>query len=392
MIFINAVGIICALGDTPVDVRNGLLEGDSSGMRDSSEWLTRQRGICVGAIEKTLPALPHSLSKYDCRNNRLLFTVFEQIKNKVDEAIVRYGNDRIGIVMGTSTSGISAGEEALDSLDSTGCFPNNYHYIQQEVGALSECLAEHLDLKGPAYTISTACSSSARAFISAQQLIESGVCDAVLVGGIDTLCKLTLNGFDGLESLSKGRCNPLSLNRDGINIGEGAALFLLSRDTDRVALLGTGESSDAYHVSAPDPEGVGAEKAMRMALVNSGLEASDIGYLNLHGTATKMNDHMESKAVANVLGSSTPCSSTKPLTGHTLGAAGAIEAAICWLVLTQPGDIKLPPHVWDGMVDPTLPKVKVVEQGDFLSQPFCMSNSFAFGGNNVSLIFGVIDD
>lgn len=392
MIFINAVGIICAIGDTPEAVRNGLLEGDSSGMRDSSEWLNSQRSVYVGAIAKALPVLPTSLAKYDCRNNRLLFAVLNQIKNKVDEAIVRYGRDRIGIVLGTSTSGISAGEEALDSLHSVGCFPDKYQYTQQEVGSLSECLAMHLDLKGPAYTLSTACSSSARAFVSAEHLLNSDLCDAVLVGGIDTLCKLTLNGFDGLESLSQGICNPLSLNRDGINVGEGAALFLLSRDADRVALLGTGESSDAYHVSAPDPEGVGAEKAMRMALENSGLDADDIGYLNLHGTATKLNDHMESKAVANVLGASTPCSSTKPLTGHTLGAAGAIEAAICWLVLTQPGEMKLPPHVWDGMADPVLPSIKVVEQNDLLAKPFCMSNSFAFGGNNVSLIFGVVDD
>jgi 3-oxoacyl-[acyl-carrier-protein] synthase-1 len=392
MIFINAVGIICALGDDPEGARNRLLQGDRSGMHDSTEWLNRQRGICVGSVEKSLPALPPSLAKYDCRNNRLLFSAFEQIKNKVDEAIVQFGNDRIGIVLGTSTSGIAAGEEALDSLESDGCFPDSYQYVQQEVGALSECLSVHLDLKGPAFTISTACSSSARAFISAEQLIEGGVCDAVLVGGVDTLCKLTLNGFDGLESLSAGRCNPLSLNRDGINIGEGAALFLLSRDPDRVALLGTGESSDAYHVSAPDPEGVGAEKAMRMALANAKLEASNIGYLNLHGTATKLNDLMESKAVSKVLGPSAPCSSTKPLTGHTLGAAGAIEAALCWLVLTQPGEMKLPPHLWDEIIDPELPEIKIVKREDILAKPICMSNSFAFGGNNVSLIFGVVDD
>ena len=388
MIFINAVGMVSALGDTLEITRERLLSGVSPGMREETGWLNRNRPVWVGRTMQELPCLSGELTKYDCRNNRLLLFSCEQVREEINTAIARYGRDRVGVVLGTSTSGIAAGEEALDEYRRHGRFPAGFHYAQQEIGACAECLALHLGLPGPAYTISTACSSSARAFISAFHLIKSGICDAVLAGGVDTLCRLTLNGFDGLESLAKARCNPLSLNRDGINIGEGAALFLLSREVAEVALLGAGESSDAFHLSAPDPDGKGAESAMRMAMQMAGLSSQDIGYLNLHGTATKLNDLMESHAVARVLGQDVPCGSTKPLTGHALGAAGAIEAAICWLILTQTGRSLLPPHIWDEVLDPDLAPLRVVRRGEHLRSPVCMTNSFAFGGNNVSLIFG----
>jgi 3-oxoacyl-[acyl-carrier-protein] synthase-1 len=235
--------------------------------------------------------------------------------------------------------------------------------------------------------VSTACTSSAKAFSSARRLLSAGLCDAVLVGGVDTLCGLTLNGFGALESLSQGLCNPSSKNRDGINIGEGAALFLMSREPGPVAVLGIGESSDAYHISGPDPEGRGAELAMRQALMQAGVLQVD--YLNLHGTATVQNDQMENTVVHRVLGSEVPCSSTKPLVGHMLGAAGATEAAFCWMLLTESKATPLPPHAWDGVADPALPQLMLSSKGDAPRRcQVVASNSFAFGGNNACLVLG----
>ncbi len=391
MIFVNAVGVMSAIGTEAADIRNLLLQGVSPGMRVAENWLNGMKKTFVGEISRSLPELTGEFASFDCRNNRLLLAVLDQIRASVGLAVSKYGPDRIGVVMGTSTSGISAGEEALAHFAAQGAFPAGYHYVQQEIGGLSELLATFLGLQGPSYTLSTACSSSARCFLSAKYLLEADICDAVIVGGVDTLCRLTLNGFSGLESIAQGVCNPMSANRDGINVGEGAALFLLSRERSEIALLGAGESSDAHHVSAPDPEGRGAVLAMRNALLDAGLSAGHIGYVNLHGTATRLNDLMEARAVAETLGVLVPCSSTKPLTGHTLGAAGAVEAALCWLVLTQRGEMRVPPHLWDGVIDPELRPIKLAEQGDLLASPACLSNSFAFGGNNVSLIFGRTD-
>jgi 3-oxoacyl-[acyl-carrier-protein] synthase I len=223
-------------------------------------------------------------------------------------------------------------------------------------------------------------------------LIRVGFCDAALVGGADAICGLTLNGFHALQALSPRPCNPFSVNRRGTNIGEGAALFLLEPAHGAVALLGAGESSDAYHVSAPDPSGAGARLAMERALAAARLPAEAIGYVNLHGTATPLNDAMEGKAVAGLFGAATPCGSTKGMTGHTLGAAGAIEAAFLWLALDPAfGNGLLPPHVWDGMPDPDIPALGIVGLGARLpagGRIAMLSNSFAFGGSNVSLVLG----
>jgi len=243
--------------------------------------------------------------------------------------------------------------------------------------------------------ISTACTSSARALMSAQRLLDLGMCDAVLCGGVDSLCKLTLNGFSALEAVSEQRCNPFSANRNGINIGEAAVLFLMSKtagSSQPIALLGSGASSDAHHISAPEPTGRGARQAMHKALSRAGLQPQQISYLNLHGTATQHNDAMESLAVTALFPQGVPCSSTKPMTGHTLGAAGALEAAFCWLSLSADNhEHVLPPHVWDGQPDPKLPALHWVTPTDHLTSiapRYLMSNSFAFGGNNVSLIIG----
>ncbi|MDR2216460.1 MAG: beta-ketoacyl-ACP synthase, partial [Nevskiaceae bacterium] len=212
--------------------------------------------------------------------------------------------------------------------------------------------------------------------------------DAVLAGGADALNRFTLAGFVALECVSPKPCNPMSVNRDGINMGEGAALFLISREPGEIALAGWGESSDAHHFSAPDPRGVGAVLAMRSALKMASLQPEDIDYINLHGTATVQNDAMESLAVTTVFGSSVPCSSTKPLTGHALGAAGAIEAAICWQTLRDHHSGALPVHWWDGQADPALPPLNLVAPGHRAQRPprRVLSNSFAFGGSNAALI------
>ena len=205
----------------------------------------------------------------------------------------------------------------------------------------------------------------------------------MICGGVDSLCKLTLNGFTALEAVASERCNPFSVNRNGINIGEAAVLFLMTKTPAPIALLGSGASCDAHHISAPEPSGKGALQSMRKALASAKLEPEHIGYLNLHGTATQHNDAMESLAVASLFPQGVACSSTKPMSGHTLGAAGALEAAFCWLSLMHD---RVPPHVWDGQADPTLPALQWAQTGDTLKKRCLMSNSFAFGGNNVSLI------
>jgi len=231
-----------------------------------------------------------------------------------------------------------------------------------------------------------------QALASAQRLIATGLCDAAVVGGADTLCKMTIQGFDSLEALAPDYCNPFSRNRDGINIGEGAAVFLMSREPSPVALLGSGESSDAYHVSAPDPEGTGAALAMCRALEHAGLAPEAIGYINLHGTATPLNDAMEGCAVAKIFGGETPCSSTKAMTGNMLGAAGAVEAAFLWLTLEpQFATGLVPPHLWDGAADPAIPSVNLAPAGCRIAlsdRCAVLSNSFAFGGSNASVILG----
>ncbi|MFL8987707.1 beta-ketoacyl-[acyl-carrier-protein] synthase family protein [Pseudomonas sp. QLc11A] len=392
--YLNALGLVCALGRDKQEVARHLFAGDCGGMREQAGWVP-QRSLPVGAVQGNLATLPADMSRHHSRNNQLLLEATLQIRPDIDSAIQTYGRDRIGVVLGTSTSGIDEASQGLAHYLRENQFPPEYDYQQQELGAPANFLAEWLQLSGPAYVISTACTSSARALMSAQRLLDLGICDAVLCGGVDTLCKLTLNGFSALEAVSDQRCNPFSLNRNGINIGEAAVLFLMTRhagDSQPIALLGSGASSDAHHISAPEPTGRGALQAMRKALGRANLQAEQIAYLNLHGTATQHNDAMESLAVSTLFPAGVPCSSSKPMTGHTLGAAGALEAAFCWLSLSADNrEHALPPHVWDGQPDPELPPLQWVTPATRLTSiapRYLMSNSFAFGGNNVSLIIG----
>jgi 3-oxoacyl-[acyl-carrier-protein] synthase-1 len=323
----------------------------------------------------------------------LAYVAFRQIADAVNVLRDTVGPERIGVVLGSSTSGLDVSEAAFFHWQATGTLPEYYHYeTQHEMGSIAQFIARLGRLHGPAYTVSTACSAGAKAFASAQGLLASGICDAVITGGVDALCDLTLNGFEALSSLSRTVSKPMSKNRDGLNIGEGAALFILTRDPGPLQLCGVGESCDAYHMSAPHPEGLGAEAAMRQALHAAHLQPTDIHYLNLHGTGTPLNDAMEAKAVRRLFGH-VPCSSTKPTVGHCLGAAGAMEIGFCWLALQQGrnGVYLLPPHAWDGVPDETLPALHLVCGGDMLEQRgpvYFMSNSFAFGGNNCVLILG----
>ena len=392
--YLNALGVICALGrDKPAVARN-LFAGDCSGMRRESGWVP-ERELPVAAVHGDLAPIPDALADQRSRNNQLLLEAALQIRDDIEHAIQTYGRERIGVVLGTSTSGIDEASRGLAHYIRDQQFPADYDYRQQELGAPANFLADWLQLSGPTYVISTACTSSARALMSARRLLDLGLCDAVLCGGVDSLCKLTLNGFSALEAVSDERCNPFSANRNGINIGEAAVLFVMSKQRGAgpgIALLGAGASSDAHHISAPEPSGRGALQSMQKALDQAHLQAGDISYLNLHGTATQHNDAMESLAVATLFPEGVPCSSTKPMTGHTLGAAGALEAAFCWLSLTADNpDHALPPHVWDGQADPDLPALKWVTASERLASiapRYLMSNSFAFGGNNVSLIIG----
>lgn len=380
--YLNALGVICALGRGQADVSRSLFAGDCSGMRAESDWVP-ERVLPVAGVSGALATIPPELGQQSSRNNQLLLEAALQIDGEIRQAIQRYGAARVGIVLGTSTSGIDEASRGIARYLSDHRFPDDYDYQQQELSAPANFLADWLQLSGPAYVISTACTSSARALMSARRLLELGLCDAVICGGVDSLCKLTLNGFTALEAVSSERCNPFSVNRNGINIGEAAVLFLMTREPAPIALLGSGASCDAHHISAPEPSGKGALLAMRKALASARLKPEQIGYLNLHGTATQHNDAMESLAVANLFPDGVACSSTKPMSGHTLGAAGALEAAFCWLSLAHG---RLPPHVWDGQADPALPALQWARRGDTLKKRCLMSNSFAFGGNNVSLI------
>ncbi|AVE06742.1 beta-ketoacyl-[acyl-carrier-protein] synthase II [Pseudomonas palleroniana] len=380
--YLNALGVICALGRGQAEVSRSLFAGDCSGMRAESGWVP-DRVLPVGGVRGELADIPAALGAQNSRNNQLLLEAALQIEDEIRQAIHTHGAARVGVVLGTSTSGIDEASRGIAHYLRNQQFPGDYDYQQQELSAPANFLADWLHLSGPAYVISTACTSSARALVSAQRLLDLGVCDAVICGGVDSLCKLTLNGFTALEAVSSERCNPFSVNRNGINIGEAAVLFLMSRQPAPIALIGSGASCDAHHISAPEPSGKGALHAMRKALASAKLAPEQIGYLNLHGTATLHNDAMESLAVASLFPQGVACSSTKPMSGHTLGAAGALEAAFCWLSLAHDA---VPPHVWDGQADPALPALQWAAAGDTLKKRCLMSNSFAFGGNNISLI------
>lgn len=387
-LYLNDLGILSAVGNNGGEMLHRLQSGDRSGLVRTDEYSPGQ-SFYLGAVQTELPEIGGNYSVYGCRNNQLLLAALSQIKATVDRMIKKYGVDRVGVVIGTSTSGVRSTEQALAEVAKGRAKPEKFHYKQQQFAGGADFLAHILGLKGPAYAISTACSSSGRAFASARRMIALGLCDAVIVGGADSLCRFTVCGFESLESLSSGLCKPFGQHRDGINLAEGVSLFVLSKAEGPVLLQGIGATSDAYHFSAPDPTGSTVIAAMEMALAEAQMRSDQIDYINLHGTATPLNDAMESKAIARVFGDTVAVSSTKGMTGHALGAAAALELGICWLLLTQRDEqALLMPNVNDDALDGTLPSLNFVTFGQTLGRRIkqCQSNSFAFGGNNISII------
>ena len=393
MIYIAALGAINTLGNNKQQIANNLLKNYCAKhcLTKEEGWLFNGQKTWLGKVTDDLPSIPEHLVQYSTRNNQLLYAAYLQIKQPIQQAIEKYGAKRIAVIMGTSTSGIHEGDNNIKHyLKTQHCQPN-FHYHQQELGDPSRFLTELLNLKGPSYSISTACTSSAKAVMSGQRLIELGLVDAAIVGGADSLSRMPLNGFNALEALSDNPCMPFAQDRNGINIGEASGIILLTKEeSSDIVLLGTGESSDAYHISSPHPEGFGAQAAMEMALHNAKLTPDQIGYLNLHGTATILNDQAESKAVYRLFNQNLPyCSSTKHLTGHTLGSAAITELAIGYLLLNQ--NIYLPQQDFStSPYDKNLDKLNIVTEKMMLQTPIIMSNSFAFGGNNASLIIGKV--
>jgi len=381
--------ISCALGDGLANVREALFSGHSPGMRTSDAY-SPGRVLTLGHADTPLPSLAAFPRPQQSHNNALMLATFAQIEPAFRVLAHDIPAHRIAVILGTSTSGIGESETAVRHHHQTGRFPEGFHYCQQEFGSPSRTLAEYLGCTGPTYSISTACTSSARALISGARLLAAGFVDLVVAGGVDTLTGFTIAGFSSLEAVSETPCLPFSLNRCGINIGEAAALFLMRRKTDEdehaVMLTGWGEASDGYHISAPNPDGTGATHAISEALKRAGCSAADIGYINLHGTATQHNDAMESRVISKLF-PHCPSSSTKPLTGHTLGAAGALEAALVWLTLTDSAQ-RLPPHMWDGIQDPNDPPLSLVALHARANAPVraALSTSFAFGGSNTALL------
>lgn len=397
-IYIHAFDGICALGKGHNTLSAALFNtSPPSGIAHVSSHLSGQKMMYLGAVLSeyaVINDLPYDTpEQFKNKNNALIYQVFSAVQTQWQQISVGVPKHRIAVILGSSNVGIACGEQAIAAVERVGSLPPQYEYQQQEYGNPALFLSWLLGSCGPAYTISTACSSSAKAFISGARLLQQNLCDVAIVGGSDVLSQLTANGFLSLEAVDGGRCQPFAAQRKGIHLGEAASLFALSREPSNIRLSGWGEASDAYHMAAPQPDGLGAEQSMRNALTHAHLSAEEIDYLNLHGTATAQNDAMEARAVSRVFANThTQMSSTKPLTGHTLGAAGAIEAMLCCLILSQAEGLhkkSLPIHWIDGDIDKTLPNLSFVtsETHQVSNIQHIMSNSFGFGGSNASLIF-----
>ncbi|WP_332744226.1 beta-ketoacyl-[acyl-carrier-protein] synthase family protein [Hydrogenophaga sp.] len=390
-LLLSATTVTTCLG-VGLDAHRAAVRDNRSGLQpcafetvDLPTWV----GEVAGVDDHSLPT---ALSAYNCRNHRLALLALraDGFEDRVRAAVAKHGAGRVGVFMGTSTSGILQTELAYRERDPvTGALPVSFSYgTTHNPYALSELLRQHLGITGMAATISTACSSSAKVFAAAARQLELGTIDAALVGGVDSLCLTTLYGFASLELASREPCRPYDAGRNGISIGEGAAYALLERadaaPTDAVWLLGAGESSDAHHMSAPHPEGLGARMAMQAALRSASLSPDAIDYINLHGTATPANDSAEGLAVAAVFGERVACSSTKGATGHTLGAAGAVEAVLCAIALV---DGFVPGSPGTRALDPAIP-MNYQLRGAAAPLRHALTNSFGFGGSNCSLVFG----
>jgi 3-oxoacyl-[acyl-carrier-protein] synthase-1 len=367
----------CSLGTSKENIWHGLLSADTSGITKKTFCNSEN---CVALVNGKLNDINHISS-----------LALESIAPAIENAIAKFGKTRVAVLNGTCYQGSNAVTDALRVYKETGKFPETYKLEMRQPDYPAKFIAKKFGIEGIVLSHSTACASSLSAIISAKNLLETRQCDAAIVGGTDVVSNSIMQGFFSLEAVSPKPTNPFSANRSGITLGEGAAFFLLTNSDEFPSdfrIIGIGESADANHMTAPIASGEGAIKAMKLALANAGLKPGDIDYLNLHGTGTKLNDAMESIAVSSLFPDTLPMSSTKSLTGHTLGAAGALELSFCCLALSQNGPENfLPPHVWDSVFDPELPRLNFVPKGAKYGElKRCMSNSFAFGGYNASVI------
>jgi 3-oxoacyl-[acyl-carrier-protein] synthase-1 len=384
---IEAFTGICCIGRGRKQIADAIFSGACGLEPNDFGDAAADVDTCIGRVRGIEhEALPDSLAAWDCRDHRLSWAALQQdgFAGQVNVVAERFGAHRIGIFVGTSTAGILDTEELFRSGREGYLAPERFRK-RHDLGSVSEFVATALRLSGPRMSVSTACSSSAKVFAAAARFVALGLCDATVVGGADSLCYSTLYGFKSLELLSRTPARPFARDRAGISIGEGAAFALLVRGGAAAsALLGTGESSDGYHMSSPHPEGLGAERAMIDALSVAELRSSDIDYVNLHGTGTEANDAVEASTVSRLFGSRASCSSTKGATGHCLGAAGAIEALICDLALEYqivPGNVGIQREDVAFPID-----LAVSARPGRIER--VLSNSFGFGGSNCSLILG----
>ena len=387
---ISSYTLVSAIGRGLAETARSLLENRSGLTAWDLPWARMDTFVGRVAGLEDYPVVD-ALAQFDCRNNRLAQMGLETdgFGDAVRAAAERYGPERVAVILGTSTSGIRESEIGYARMnDGNEPKPTFRYDTTHDYYSLTDFVRRYLDLHGPALTISTACSSSAKTFVDAQQMIGAGLCDAAVVGGVDSLCLLTMRGFASLELTSTEPCRPNDAARTGISIGEAAGFALLERVEDcgagAIRFHGFGESSDAYHMSSPHPDGAGALAAMRAALAQAGLTPDDIDYINLHGTGSLINDKAEDAAVFSLFGDRVPCSSTKGWTGHALGSAGIAEAAISCLCISEG---LVPTNLNMVTPDPSF-RSQIVTESRRMPVHRVLSNSFGFGGNNCSLVLG----
>ena len=391
-IYISKPGIMCAAGNSLEELWNSVITKNQSGIKKVKAC--DNQDFYAARIENSL--LKPSSARYDMRIMQIEELALNQIADDIETAKKRFGKDRIAVCIGSCDNGTEFSVAGHKQYFETDQFPKDYNIEIQGADYVSTFIAEKYDISGPVNTFSTACSSSAGATIKAAELIMSDLVDAAIVGGVDIASNTVLLGFNALEAVSPEITNPFSKNRCGITLGEAGVFYILSKEPlnpnqKKVELLGWGESADAYHMTSPDPSGEGAKKAILSALKSAKISKNDVDYINLHGTGTKFNDSMESKAVDSVFGDyKVPVSTTKLVTGHTLGAAAALELAICYSAINN---VELPLQVWDKQKDAELPELNFVDEGTDFKKPvkICLSNSFAFGGANACLVIASSD-
>lgn len=386
---ITAVAAVSALGADAAAHREALRAG-RSGLGPCA--LDVPFAACVGAVRGELPAPPPRLAAWDSRVVRIALAAWPEIEPAARGAIARWGARRVGLFLGTSTGGIPETDRAFGVWAAEGKLPSSYDYARQHpLGAFAEVVRAVAGLEGPTSVVSTACSSGAKVFASARRAMALGVVDAAIVGGVDALCQTTVRGFHALGVLAAEPCRPFAAGRPGMNIGEGAAFALLEREASaerppRAWLRGVGESSDAHHMSTPEPEGRGALAAMRAALADADVPADAVDHVNAHGTGTQHNDVAEARAIHALFGGGVPVASTKSYTGHMLGAAGAIEAVFAIESIEGgfvPGNLGVTPRDPEIAADLDLP-----EEARTMRVRAVLSSSFAFGGSNCALLIG----